>query len=416
MNDLGLPPYEPIPDDVRDQMRTKVQTRIRRARYRAPLYVAAGVALLAAATVLVIARPTPSSPPAEPPRGETALARCAAAVQQAGKTTSFPDVRTWRVVDTTDGMPWQDIMVLGIATDTQPFFCQVTETTVTITDPNAPRGYAAGTKTAMLMLTKQGMAAGVVDPSWPAAFFYSEAGAAPKVPQEGLFIYNTGTDLFPLYTKRVEANHWTESGPLLNDSDFIGGIELPRPSPPALSVVDRPAGPVDRTSEAGKKLGACLAKTNQPMLDPDTYNPGAVISDSGGGELIIARSRTKIGACSIGPRRDMSPLITFDSGFPLSESGNLPLTFYPGHVGGRPTLGGTVPPGTTRMEIRFGNGTTVHPNVANETFLVPIPEQVEVDGSSQLKDQDKTTVKLYAASGAMTYEGPLRFWQPPRRR
>lgn len=416
MNELDLPPYDPIPDDVRNRMRRTVRSRIRRSRYRAPMHVAAGVALLAAATVVVMARPTSTNTPASPPRGETALARCTEAVQQAGKASSFPDVRTWRVANTYDGMPYGDIMVLGIVTDTQPIFCEVTETAVTVTDPNASRGYAAGTQTAMLMLTKHGMAAGVVDPSWPAAFFYSEAGAAAHVPKEGLFIYHTGTDKFPLYTKRVEANHWTENGPRRSDSDFQGGAELPKPAPPALSVVDRPAPPPDRASETGRKLGACLARTNQPMLDADTYNPGAALT-GGGSELIIARSRTKIGACSVGPRRDMSPLITFSSGFPVSEAGNdLPLTFYPGHFGSRPTLGGTLPPEITRMEIRFGNGTTVHPNVADSTFLVPIPEQVEVNGSSQLNDQDKTTVKLYAASGAMTYEGPLRFWQLPRHR
>lgn len=382
---------------------TDVQTPIRRPRYLPFLYVAAVVSLVAAGGVLLVAEPLPRNSPSEPPRDEITLTRCAAAVDQAGKSALYPNVSTWRPLIFSDGTSDDDRTVLGIATDSQPFFCEVTETTVTVSDPNAPRNYAAGSKTALLLLTKNGVAAGVVDPSWPAAFIYSETGAAQQVPHEGMFVHEIGVYRPPVMVKRAETDR-SQAAP--SSSDFTGGVELPEPAPPAVSVVDRRSGPVDRASELGRKLGSCLANSDQVVLDPDTYNPGARV-----GDLIVARSATKIGACVSGPEQT-----TFRSGFRLSEAGSSTFAFYPGHVGSRPTLAGTVPRGTTRMDIRFANGITVHPDVANGTFAVVIPPQVELEAGDKIKDEGSTTVWVYGANDTMTNSGGLQFWQPPTRR
>jgi hypothetical protein len=365
------------------------------------------VSLVAAGAALLVVEPVPKNS-ASPVRQEFTLERCAAAVDLAGKSAQFPNVATWRPVFASNDTPDDERTVLGIATDSQPFFCAVTETSVTISDPNAPRNYAAGSKTALLLLTKDGVAAGVVDPSWPAAVIYSETGSSRQTPVDGLFVHEIGVYRPPVMVKRAEPDRLQAP----SSSDFTGGVELPQPAPPAVSVVDRPAGPVDRTSDLGKKLGSCLA--GQAVPDPDTYNPGASIG-SRSGELIIARSRTRIGACASGPNQ-----ATFRTGFSLSEAGSSPLAFYPGHLntdgGGRPTLAGSVPSGTTRMVIRFSNGITVHPVVANSTFALIISSQVELVSGDTVKGEDDTTVWLYSANGDMTYSGTLQFWRPPTRR
>ncbi len=415
MNDLDLPPYDPIPDDVRDRLRRTVQSRIRRPRRRTPLLVAAGVAVVAAATAIVFTPSDPAETPAEPPIKDVTLTRCAEAVKLAGKAASFPDPTSWQPVLISERIEYSDLVVLGIAAGSQRFFCETTQRTVTVTDPNATRHFAAGGQTAALMLTPSGSLAGVIDPSWPSAMFHSITGASVQFAQQGMFIYSSGGLQPPIMVRRTEYRDPREA-----KYDQFGGVDLPSPEPPALSVVDRPGGPIDRESDLGKAFGSCLAQTTRPTMDSDSYNPAVRTRRPGGGELIIARSPGRLGACYVNPRSGGPPVAGFATGPRPAVTGKVAFAFYPGSVNGgdglRSTLGGSLPPGTARMEIRFGNGTTAIPEVANDAFALFIPDQVQVDPGGRLPDEDKTTVKLYGASGAMTYEGQLRFWQPPRRR
>ena len=175
-DDLGLPPRRALPDDVRDRLRVEVRQGIGERRPPRVWYAAAAAVLVLAAGAVVATRQLRQ--PAEVPPAvtggltldvrlaTTALDRCWAAVQAAGKTDRVPP-REERVPLFTEVLA-ADSMVAATAAG-KPMFCETTETTVTLSDPAATPAYAPGTRTGLLLRSPTGLVGGVLDPAWPKA-------------------------------------------------------------------------------------------------------------------------------------------------------------------------------------------------------------------------------------------------------
>jgi hypothetical protein len=161
-----------------------------------------------------------------------------------------------------------------------------------------------------------------------------------------------------------------------------------------------------------------MTRASGVVMDPDTYGAGAMITKDKA-MLVMALSPSQVAACHISPTEPNSPdLVDFALGPKLSDvdGGEAPVAFYPGPVnladGARSTLGGILPKRAARMELRFGNGVTVTPEVVNRTFALIIPDQVVVGGDNEIADAGKITVRLFGTSGGVSYEGPLTIWHP----
>ncbi|MEU6265698.1 hypothetical protein [Saccharopolyspora shandongensis] len=163
-----LPPRRELPPEVRARLRGKVEAGMA-ARHRGRAVVAsAAVVLLAAGAVIgvqVARSQLVETPAAAPPDATTrTLDRCWEAVRAAGKTDQVPDRSEWiNASITAQG----DDVVVAFTAGGKPVFCETTSTTVTMSDPNAEPSYAAGSRTALLLYTSTGAAAGIADPTWP---------------------------------------------------------------------------------------------------------------------------------------------------------------------------------------------------------------------------------------------------------
>jgi hypothetical protein len=414
MIETGLPPYDPIPDHVRDRIRHKVQTRIRKPRLRTPIAVAASVALLAAGTLVITTKSSTPFGPATPMFTDIAMDRCWAAIEKSGKTSLYPPRAAWRVtvaqtpVDT-------PLTVVGIATTEMPFFCQTTDMTVTVSSPAIKPEYLADHRTALLMMTGNGVLAGVIDPAWPAAhLFVPPRAESLQVAREGMFIYPTRVDA----TTKVLAVRAERNFVVPNDGPKPD-VELPRPPVPEISMVDRPVPPPDRTSDRGRLLGACMADYHEINLqDPDSYNPGAQ-AELGGSRMTMAVSDTWIAFCaydadlgSFGQAHTSFIVAARRSEIDPNEPTDVRTGWISSKDGSRPTLGGAVPERTARMELTFENGNKIRPDVAKGTFVVIVPREAPLDDRGNVRGA--ITAQLFDSSGTLFYSGPLRRHLPPK--
>jgi hypothetical protein len=166
MNDLDLPSRKALPPEVRDRIRGVTDSGAAespsRHRYRGPLAVAAGVAVLAAGAVMVTqstgrdsvgvgSTPTSSSqssqsppdvyvapPPtvvsADDPVVTAALDRCGAAVEASPRAFEFPPRSAWQPVY---GVEMNGQFVVPYREyGGKPGVCATTATTATVSDPS----------------------------------------------------------------------------------------------------------------------------------------------------------------------------------------------------------------------------------------------------------------------------------------
>jgi hypothetical protein len=333
-DDLKLPPRRPMPPEVHDRVRARVfgevesPLRARLNRARPPLAVAASVAVLAAGAAIVAQSvhggdtppvaptttvPTPQPPPIDPAAANANMDRCWAAVLAAGKAADVPDRATWRAVM---ALPYPNDAITAVRADGRPLFCETTPTAVTVSDPNAQPTYANGTGTAALLITRSGIVAGVVDPSWYHLITeaFSPGGSKSEdVPfvQDGIFVTRTNNATGPgaRFTARRaavgEADHrllyrtstspppGQTAAPLWAHPE----LDLPLPAPPLVAVTDHPAPVADRSSEAGAFLGECIAKSDTAVVDPDFWRP-VVLAGAGSDRAVLARLGDRIATCA----------------------------------------------------------------------------------------------------------------------
>ncbi|MET1075609.1 MAG: sigma-70 family RNA polymerase sigma factor, partial [Umezawaea sp.] len=307
-----------LPAELRTRLRAEfdhgLDHRPRRS-FRLPAVVLAAVVLLAG-TVFVL-RQTPDAPPAAavagPPLNEKAAAaaldRCWSAVRGRGMADRFPDRSRWQPVLTVGD---SQIGVVAARADGKPLFCQTTATTATVTDPSA----APGTGTAAVLFSSEGVVAGVTDVDWRliALKGTGPSGSVAVRAETGghMFVARTGVNL------AGAALTISETG----SEDPTAVRTLTAPAPPAVVVSDRPDGPApDRTSEAGRALGDCLARSPHPLPDPDSYQTGALVTYPGGLVVLGRNSGSTVTCQSDGETIEAVRALLGNSGAPAVLKG-----------------------------------------------------------------------------------------------
>lgn len=411
-DDLRLPPRRTLPPEVRARLRETIHNGLDERAGGNPGETAGGprprrsshgrgIAAVAAAVVLLVGGVAIAAQVARPshvarPPGDPALTRCWNAVTAAGRTDDVPAGEAWQLVSTnTKG----DDTVVGILADGKPMFCEMTATTVIVSDPNAKPAHAGTSRTDVLLYTTTGLVAGVADASWPLVEVSITDGpgieAVQPVGASHLFTSFTGTD--PASTR------------------LSVGISVPRqvtraapPQPvadipaPLLSIVDRPA---DLSSPAGQALTQCLALTGPPPGGAESYQPGVLLQD-GGSSIVVARSAQHALACAVSP----------DPADSFRAKGTLSVDTFTGRsipakrlsvpsVGGKTAFIGITPPDAASMVADFLTGTAVPITVANGTFGTWLP-----DGAKPTDPQSgETWVRVETAEGVIEFNGYVAF-------
>ena len=406
MSEFQPPPRRSLPPEVRGRIRTRVLADLdqpRRPRFlnsRAPLAVAAGVALLAAGAMIIGQSvhggpgepgqrrlPTTSSSTAPRPLdvrlANAELDRCWAAIQAEGKASRYPDRSHWRAVSNADYL-W--VSVTAAFADNKPIFCQTSHTTVRVSEPTSTPAYAAGSHTALLFASPEGILAGIRDESW--------AGVGTFVGEDG-FSAGSAADLLPYdlfvgFTKtrvtdatKVEVDRWTDDR---DRAEHPERFTLARPAAP-VSRVDRPAPPTDRTSERGQWLKQCLDKSQAPVVDADMWEPGAWAT-AGDARYMVLRAGQSFAYCFTDkiPSTPDGPPDTPRWGFGLTVTGrndfgdDRPEVLF----GSTPLQSsttfvlGALPTRVSRLEVVRGDRPPVESDVWNSTFAVVLPVSSEV--------------------------------------
>jgi hypothetical protein len=405
-DDFPTPGHRNLPPEVRDRLRAKLnrdlagQKRRPVDRVRGPLSIAAGVAILAAGAMIVAQSVTgstdnpgpgdpsttvsPPPPPLDMSKANAELDRCFAAAQLAGKADRFPPRAQWEPVHQAN---FGSRNVIGATAAGKVFFCETTNTEVTISDPNAIPQPAKGSVTSALLQTRLNTYAGITDLSWPWPWAeYTGRGGPAAQPlniRNGLFINGGGGKVGgPI---RVAENDPSRATAQWKD--------LPPAPAPAVSIVDRPTNPPpDRTSDRGRTLDDCIRTTNATIGVPDlqSWRPGAALKIDGEW-VVVARNEFGVASCwnANGTEGfyDGGPPIT--SGRP--ESLGSTYQFHGGTV-----VAGTVPPAAARMAVSGAAVLDLHEG----TFVVLLPQGV---------DTTTTKATLFASDNRVIYEGPLIF-------
>ncbi|MGM1065293.1 hypothetical protein [Saccharothrix sp. Mg75] len=375
----GLPEHRPLPPDLRARLRADFEDGIDRPRRRTPPALTAAAAAAVTALVVgavVVLRDAPdvrsaTTPPADGPRGSlgavatgVALDRCWSALRARGLADDYPDRSRWTPVL---GEDRPEVDVVAVRAAGEPLFCQTTSTTTTVSDLNG------------LLVTREGVVAGTTD------------AAAPVVSGTGRHgSYDVGTEVADhLY---VAMTHTNPAG----TSITVDREPLPAAGTPAVVLRDRPDGPdPDRASEAGRLLGDCLADSSTPVVDPDSYRPGAHVDG-----LVVGRSATRLVVC----RPETSD--TASRRVSVLEPVGLPVRFrYDGRITvARHVLAGQVPADAAAMTAAVDGGEPVGAVVADGTFVLEVPP-----GTTLVPEVTELRIRVLDGNGEVIFEGEVPY-------
>jgi hypothetical protein len=414
MNELRLPPRRALPPEVRGRIRARVLPRPvgrRRTRFlnsRGPFAVAAGVVMLAAGAMIVgqsvtggPAGPSTQAPPTgtsganrplNVPKANAELDRCWAAIQAEGKAGRYPDRSRWRAVSSTSDDLW--LRVTAAYADGKPIFCQTTVTTVRVSDPTDSPAYVAGSDTAALFISPEGIVAGVRDLSWAGVGVFtgdtsSTLGSSAELLPAGLFLGVVHERIRD--TTKIEIDRWWDDR---DRSAHPERIPLPRPAP-ALSRVDRPTPAKDRISERGLWLKQCLDNSRSPVLDADMWEPGAWAT-AGDVRYMFLRAGQSFAYCTTDSTRSDFALALGGA----NDLGKVRPQMNPGVVSfhpGQHFVSGALPDDVAKLEVVPHNHPPVTADLWNSTFVAVLTEAPD---STDL-------VRGFDAAGNKVYEGSL---------
>jgi hypothetical protein len=409
-DDLGFPPRRALPDDVRDRLRAEVRQGIAKRRPPRVWYAAAAAVLVLAAGAVVVTRPLRQ--PAETPPAVTgglkldaklatsSLDRCWAAVKAAGKVDRVPPRADWvpLFTDQLDG----DAVVAATAAG-KPMFCETTETTVTLSDPDATPAYAPGTRSGLLLHSATGLVGGVVDPAWP------QANLSTK-----LLHSSSGSSLgfSPVSRQFVALTRTAPDRTQLAIGDGAAGRPrtalLPAAPAPLLSTTDRP-DPADRTSPAGRALGDCLADAEEVIPDGVTYRPGPLLVEDGY-QVVLGRRGDRVVVCTREPdyrrpgetRARAYPDLVADRQVParaltVSALGGSASDAAPEP---HPIFAASVPLTAKQVGIEFGGGAGADAVATDGMVVVWLP-------TGRFQPDPQGHVKAWDAHGTVVYDGWL---------
>jgi hypothetical protein len=380
--------------------------------------VAAGVAVLAAGAMIVAQsvgggagepgqRQTPATGSSTAPRpldlraANAALDRCWAAIQADGKADRYPDRSRWRAVSS-GAYLW--VTVTEAFVDGKPIFCQTSVTTVRVSEPTATPAYAAGSSTAALFISPEGVIAGLRDGSWPGVgtFVGANGGAsAADLLPNGLFVGVTKTRITD--ATKIEVDQWVDDR---DRAQHPERFTLPRPAAP-VSRVDRPAPAADRTSERGQWLKQCLDKSQSPVVDADMWEPGAWATEGDVRHMVLRAGQTF--AYCFTDKIASTPNGVPDTprwGFGLTTTGTNELGKDRPEVllGSTPLRSstefvlGALPGGVDSLAVVRGDRPPVQSDVWNSTFAVALP--VSSPGTHD-------TARAFDAAGNKIFEAQI---------
>lgn len=415
--DLDLPPARPLPPEVRARLRHRLHQDLN-LRQRTALQTAApGLVAAAAAAALVgaatfLGTADRGSETVQPAAGGSApqvpadaghLDRCRAA--------AGADLTVRQAV--TRG----PLTVLATGDGDALRFCQLTDTTVTLSEPAAAP--APGSIEAVLW--SDSVIAGYAPGARQLLVGESAdngGGALQEVlVNDGMFVHfrTWGPDA----TVTAEADvaddpDWVPGEPTRGPED---GPALQRPADPVV-IVDRPERAADRTSPAGRQFDQCLARLDRSTAVPaaDTWVPGAAVETGGAdGELStlqIARSGTSAAVCETFAAQDDKPAVANFQAHPLDDPSVLHPLYPVGAVqlvtdsdqGTVVLLAGVAPPAAATVELTGREG-SVSAVVLNGTFAAALPET-----SSELRGEPEIVVDAVArdAAGGELFRGRIR--------
>jgi hypothetical protein len=410
-NELQLPPRRPLPPEVRDRIRARALAdldRPRRFRHgRAPLAVAAGVAVLAAGAVIVgqsvsggagepgdrKVPPTGTSSanrPLDLRKANSELDRCWAAIQAEGNADKYPDRSRWRAVST-GGYVW--VTVTAAFADGKPIFCQTSITTVRVSQPADPPAYAEGSTTAALFISPEGTIAGIRDPSWPGVGVFvgngsGLGGSTPELLAYGLFVDVVRERIQD--STQILVDRWQRDQ---DRAEHPEKVALPRPAPP-VSQVDRPQPGKDRVSDRGRWLKQCLDNSASPVVDADMWEPGAIV-DIDGNRYMVLRSGQDFAYCFYnGSHWGFGESVIGVTDFAKNGPHMLPgPNFMLETTKDSSYVTGALPDAVTKVEIVQGSHPVIQADVLNKTFAAQLFEAP--DRSDVVRGYDDAGSKLY---------------------
>lgn len=391
-----LPTRRELPPEVRARLRATVMTGIARPAPRGRIMAVAAAVVLLVAGAAVGIQLFRSEVDQAPVAGtaSNSLDRCWAAAKTAGKSDRLPNRSNWSQVSTEQQ---GDDVVVAFTANKKPMFCELTATTVTLSDPDAKPAYASGTRTALLLYTGTGLVAGIADPSW--------YGLELSMP-DGLGITTTrGTGtahLFTSFTSTDPAKTQLWAGEWSKGQQTRPGprAELPTPPAPLFSIVDRPG---DRSSREGQALSTCLAGLPEPLADADSYQPGALLED-GTYQVALARSAEHAIACVAEPTPGSTTSYRLYQDTFIGQSIPARRLSVPA-LGGKVPFVGIVPPSAQSMRADFSFGEPVTVSVLNGTFACWLPA-----GAKPVSPDGTTWVLVADGRGAALFNGyvPMR--------
>ncbi|QRP45221.1 hypothetical protein [Amycolatopsis sp. FDAARGOS 1241] len=357
----NLPPRRELPPEVRDRIRVRVAEGTRAdAKSRKSGWAVAATVVALAGGVVAVTQVVPG--PVQAPAGSANrnLDRCWAAAQQE-HVTGLPDRTRWVVASV---HAQGDDVVVAFTADDKPAFCEVTPSTVTMSDPAAvparPPGQAAG----VLLTTASGLVAGVTDPAWQQVELSEPDGLGVVVTgadhRTGQFAAFTGTDGTGLWIGRAKPGQETRLYPR---------AALPPAPPPLFTVVDRAA---DRSSKAGRALGDCLGRVPDAPADQAAYEPGALLED-GENSVALGRAPGHLLACT----KEAGTYKLVRDAF-IGQSIPVRRLSVPA-VGGKVPFVGLVPSSAAKMISNFGKSRPVDVPVVAGTFARWLQPGDEVD-------------------------------------
>ncbi|PRY39648.1 DNA-directed RNA polymerase specialized sigma24 family protein [Umezawaea tangerina] len=370
-----------------------------RPRRSARLLVVAAAMVLLAGTVFVLRQPPEAvtrapqqaaavGPVLDEAVAAAALDRCWTAVGQRGTAGRYPDRSRWRPVFTVGDA---QVGVVAARADGKPLFCQTTPTTATVSDPDA----APATGTSAVLVSREGVVAGVTDVDWR---LVGLDGSGPNgvvavraETSDHLFVARTGVNPTGV------AMTISETG----SQDPTAVRVLTAPTTPAVVASDRPDGPApDRTSEAGRALGDCLARSAVPLPDPDSYQTGAAVTYPGGA-VVLGRSSSSLVTCeSTGDTATAVRVLLVHSSAPA-------VVRDARFVGdGGIAIGGELAPEVATVEIGTDDEPLRPAAVAGGTFAAVLRAEVSASPTSS----GAVHAVARDATGAVLFEN---FWQVP---
>ncbi|MET7992913.1 hypothetical protein ABZU76_18680 [Amycolatopsis sp. NPDC005232] len=413
----NLPPRRELPPEVRDRMRLRIRAGLadesRPSRRRPMWLAAAAVVVLAAGAVFAtgVLRDgangpvTPAAPNKRSDAAQAVLDRCWNAAKP--YSSAITDPRGWNIeLIAGHGAA----IVIAATIGDKPVFCEATATSVTVSDPGAKPVLVPGTNTKVLLRTVDGLVAGLADPSWQSVQAVAP-GSNPLLGGPPVSTVSSRSHQFAVFTDSAPTVP-VALGPVLPLRPVDASAVVPVAPAPLVTTVDLPA-PAERTSEAGKFLGECLAGSQRQVPDRDAYVAGAYLSWNNR-RFVVARLGQHVITCSARPypgRAGDTYYAVDPAGGqgelkPISGFGALSSVLAPVKETGEPerqVFAGGVPPNVTRVSVTYPGRQPQDAVLSHGTFAL-----WHTDADNYPDTDPGTKVKAYDAAGNVVIEAQLK--------